>query len=95
MIYIEQAIQKSIKGGYKITPVLARESVEVDVYKVNLTCIFLQPLFWQALGKALGWDKEEFYGGPSEDRYEKYMHRFIDHLIEQKEPEEFFKDLLT
>lgn len=59
--------------------------------------IFLDPLFWQALGKALGWKEHPKYDGTRQisPAYEWYMHRFIDHLIEGKDAESYFEALLT
>jgi hypothetical protein len=58
--------------------------------------VFLDPLFWQALGKATGW--EEYYGHwfrprKSVPQWRFEMHRFIDHLADGKTPEEFFQTL--
>jgi len=62
---------------------------------------FLDPLFWQCLGKALGWkvgnDVDYLYNAKEPIRIEHgvmdewlYLwHRFIDHLAEGKSVEEF------
>lgn len=52
--------------------------------------ILLDPLFWQALGKAMGWEFRSDHKEP----WKKEWHRFIDHLAEGKDVESFFKDLL-
>lgn len=63
--------------------------------------VFLDPLFWQALGKAEGWvfcncggDEEGkcLYRGES---WIYHWHRFIDHLTNGGKPDEFFEKLLT
>lgn len=65
----------------------------------NKDRIFLDPLFWEALGKALGWTDEVPHttnGYPwSVKGWQTYFHRFIDHLIEGKDAEEFFLRLIA
>lgn len=60
--------------------------------------IFLDPKFWKALGKAEGWGGigvEGFMLKKSfEPNWQKNMHSFIDHLIEGKDINTFFKELL-
>lgn len=56
-----------------------------------LSEIFLQPSFWQALGKARGWGEGD--GSVKVWDWRGYWHRFIDHLAEGKDAESFFKDL--
>lgn len=65
----------------------------------------LDPFFWQCLGVSLGWlekDKEtdhliKLSGGveitPKMTEWARQMHRYIDHLIDGKDPELFFKKL--
>lgn len=59
---------------------------------------FLNPLFWQSLGKALGW----CYHEPAFENcvctgqtIGYYWHRFIDHLAEGKSAEDFFTELFV
>ena len=76
---ILQAIQKAAGEGYKI-----HEGEEA----------LLDPLFWRALGVALGWQVEchpRYI--PYNQWWQRPWHRFIDHLAEGKSPESFFKDL--
>ena len=66
--------------------------------------IFNDPDFWQALGKALEWEKDCFceivYRFLGEEvskaipEWYAQMHKFIDHLAEGKTTEEFAKKLL-
>lgn len=71
-------------------------------YKKN---IFLDPIFWQALGKSLGWKGKgksiyykEFSGqtvySANIELWEYYWHRFIDHLAEGQDSNSFFEELL-
>lgn len=102
---MKEAIQKAIEGGYrtylKDNPVGLQTHGYVQHYGgVPVNTIFLDPLFWQALGKSLGWVKGEEYTGENyesshEGQWKTEWHRFIDHLAEGKDPEEFFKDLLS
>ena len=119
---IKQAIQKAIEGGWKykgwdIQDISVGESV-VKLYlkndpddskpRVNFNELYIDPLFWQSLGKALGWEdivNEKLFWNPmSSSDYEYWQgrsvweyrwHSFIHHLAENKDPEEFFKELLT
>lgn len=68
---------------------------------------FIDPKFWESLGKAMGWGKcskhirEErmarMLAGCDEcmdaDDWQNYWHNFIDHLIEGKSAEDYFKEL--
>lgn len=102
---MKEAIQKAIEGGYNVGP------IEVDMVCDNkYDHHFLSPLFWQALGKAMGWKEEanliitlESYNtGPEHLLHQSmeagywrfYWHRFIDHLAEGKDAESFFSTLL-
>jgi hypothetical protein len=82
-------------GDYKKTT--------AEIYGTEIT---QDPLFWQALGRALGWD----IGGVQYNEPKKmsgqtriYLksgwlyqwHCFIDHLAEGKDADSFFKDLIN
>lgn len=61
-------------------------------------CIFLDPFFWQALGKARGWEDQKvsnlsFIGKTTGKAWKNCWHRFIDHLAEKKDAESFFNEL--
>jgi hypothetical protein len=49
---------------------------------------FLDPLFWQALGEARRWRKDT-------DAWRWFCHRFIEHLAEGEDAENFFEELLV
>ena len=61
-------------------------------FSISVNEIFLEPLFWQSLGKAMGWRQDEDQWG---ERAECviHWHRFIDHLAEGKDAESFFEGL--
>ena len=56
---IETAIKKAIEGGWKgayIRQFWVSDDVRLGSdNNFELTGVFLDPLFWQALGKAMGW----------------------------------------
>lgn len=96
---MSEAIKLAIeKGGYGLDkPREVSEAFLQSQYK-NWEAVVLDPLFWQALGKALGWEhptvarsKDGFvmYSG-----WLKYWHRFIDWLAEEKNPDDFFINLM-
>ena len=88
---IKKAIQLSIKGGWKDTALDVNTSMSDWPYPCTL-----DPLFWQALGKAMGWESKDVVTNSAEYReWQGQWHRFIDHLAEGKSPDDFFQDLLT
>ena len=112
MTYIEKAIQKVIEGGYngvQITDDLW-SGIMTDSAKENYRCMFIDPLFWQALGKSMGWTGKENCSEcgyiweescwcdreytHSVARWRHYWHRLIDHLAEGKSAESFFEEIL-
>lgn len=91
MTYLQQFKQKSIEGGFDLHKSQVFDSFGDNISEALHT---RDPLFWQCAGKALGW--------PIEDgltlRVEGYLghwHRFIDHIADHKDPEEYFKNILT
>lgn len=94
---IEQAIEKSIEGGYKWN------GGPRECSWGHYDHAFLDPLFWQSLGKALGWAEEVkvIHSHPVEsdivrektEGWKWEWHRFIDHLAEGKDAESFFESL--
>lgn len=88
---MKEAIEKAIEGGYD------KEGLNY-LPEVN----FLDIDFWKCLGKALNWKNlqwKKMYGdfvpGYQTKRWHYEWHRFIDHLAEGKDPEVFFKNLLS
>lgn len=64
---IEQAIQKAIEGGWEYNiPIYWRRrniAVENGYDDFPLSSIFDDPLFWQSLGKDMGWESGDgIYG---------------------------------
>lgn len=58
-IGIEAAISLAIEGGYNVGP------IEVDIACDHKHAhYFIDPFFWQCLGKSLGWADRLFMGEP-------------------------------
>ena len=98
---IQEAIKKAIEGGYKYKDFVFEFNADYNIRSST----FLDPLFWQSLGKAMMWDdanypntsyiKETKGFAPHHIIYghEIMWHRFIDHLASGGEIEEFFAKL--
>jgi hypothetical protein len=116
---IEEVLKKATEGGYHIDGSDgmdtdyggANSEYSVWTRKDNASSFivpveetFLAPAFWQALGKALGWDHAVRTVHAVENgrttlvtragqHWLYHWHRFIDHLAEGKTPEAFFARL--
>ena len=73
------------------------EQIEVPVRdSLHTDKILLDPLFWKALGKGLGWEKLDIVTNSAEYReWNGQWHRFIDHLVEGKDIDSFFAGLIN
>ena len=91
---VEQAIKKAIEGGWKPDSRnrLLKLNDEHDRY-LHVRSIFLDPSFWQSLGKALEWKPYLPHEGSWYGTWWMEWHRFIDHLANGKDAEEFFEGL--
>ncbi len=54
---IQQTIQKAIEGGYN----WEANNNPMNTSDANIARTFLDPQFWQCLGKAMGWEGYNFY----------------------------------
>lgn len=101
---MEKAIRTAIEGGY----IYKRWNENIPMYDLHPTeysDIFLDPLFWQALGKALGWDEKDkelktsYHDGVGFvspwPHWKYFWHLFIDHCAEGKDIDSFFEELLN
>lgn len=79
-VTVKETISKAIEGGW-----LEVKSAP-GCYDLELAPLFLDPSFWQSLGKALGWDEDSI-------ALNSYWHSFIDHLADGKDAESFFQPL--
>ena len=100
---MNKVIQKAIEGGYNTGYFLNGRPFSLGESEIK--DFFLDPLFWQALGKQQGWREDKskvsvetdlgelhtrvVYGG-----YLSYWHQFIDHLASGKDADSFFNELL-
>jgi hypothetical protein len=116
---IAEALEKAAEGSYHIYgsdgmdtyyegansdySVWTRKDNESS-FIVPVEETFLDPTFWQALGKALGWDQTVLTmhavvnGRPTVvtkagHYWRYYWHRFIDHLADGHSPAAFFASL--
>lgn len=106
---IEEAIQKAIKGGWDDTNYAYASQNEIDpkneweigIWRYDVK-VFIDPLFWKALGKAMGWFKEKNMpnttleiktNGEFVSNSEYVWHEFIHHLADGGTIESFFKKL--
>lgn len=87
-----EAILKALENGY--------EPKELSLPEGWTAQILLDPEFWRALGKGLGWDKyepgEPFYipdRHRNSPRWKKQWHFLIDHLAEGKDINSFFEEI--
>ena len=86
MTYTEQAIKKAIEGGFEQAHShYADERIQA--------LVFLDPSFWQSLAKAMDWKGESIID--MRLNWLDHWHRFIDHLTDGKDAENFFKELLN
>lgn len=81
---MNKAIKRAIEGGYR--DYTETSSSSTQKYHSD---ILLDPFFWQALAKSEGWED-----GNGSTWWQYQMHRFIDHIIEGKEINSFFDNLL-
>jgi len=91
---IERAVKDAVEnGGYSVIPWnLIKGAPDTFHFNAIIFEVFLDPLFWQALGKARGWAKKQ----PRQiqkGEWKWQWHRFIDHLADGKDAESFFASL--
>lgn len=93
---IKQAIEKAIERGWNQYNARFMIAPELGVVP---EVAFLDPLFWQSLGRAMGWEDTpmDFYGDRFTRRkrteWESYWHRFLGVLADGGTSEDFFKEL--
>lgn len=97
----QEVIKKAIEGGWG-DRLYRVETGNTSVW-THSTAMFLDPLFWQALGKSLGWEswkdryeaKEAMFEAVPKyvDEWEYRWHQFIHHLASGKTIESYFEKL--
>lgn len=101
----KQAIEKAIEGGWKNSEYEWATSHVQDAVVVELAArlIALDRTFWQALGKALGWNEangkvgayHSFVDGKIVDEYWMLTaHRFYDLILTGGDTETYWDELL-
>ena len=94
---MKEIIKLAIGGGYK------PRGIEIESWSSFDSMISLvpkeehwsDPKFWQALGKAMGWNKLAPYELVNKNipEWHYHWHKFIDHLAEGGDPTSFFNQL--
>lgn len=92
------------QGRYEV--LIDTSASSAGAWLVSYEMAALDPSFWQALGKARGWDYidpndcggcdtcfQHFGTGPHKNEWKDNWHRFIDHLAEGADAESFFASL--
>lgn len=89
---IEEAITKAVEGGW-----IRKDYLVLNIPSLTrefpVECILLDPLFWQALGKAIGWNTAVLAFEDSEPTWKDHQHRLISHIQSGKSIESFFETL--
>ena len=87
---IEQVIQKAIEGGYERT----KRNYTRELGRFHVCEIVLDPLFWQALGKSMGWNGVNHLAPEMPTwRWREYLHDFLDHIADGGTIESYFEQL--
>jgi len=88
---IQEALTKAREGGYQHAfkhrePGLQAGVLGLHAFStIQVDDFFLDPEFWRALGRTLGWQDERVWRGQ--------WQRFIDHLAQGNTPASFFARL--
>jgi hypothetical protein len=88
---IQEALTKAAEGGYHHDSQPQELTIRVGIVgsntfrTIHVDAIFLDPNFWRALGRTLGWHHERVWRGQWQG--------FIDHLAQGKIPDAFFATL--
>lgn len=91
MEHVKQAVQRAIEAGYRSDWMAQHDTTQLLAeYVMDSNDYLLDPLFWRALGKSLGWEKSEIRNEPLE-----YWMRFIFHIEAGQTPDSFFDALLN
>lgn len=92
---IFQAVEKAVEGGYSEPCFIGKNPEERAriIGDMVLPEILLDRNFWQSLGKAMGWEEFPSAYFETDNDWRTHWHRFIDHLAEGKDAEQFFSNL--
>lgn len=89
---IQEAIEGAVENGWVADGRYFRERTWRGHHD-RTRAILGDPLFWQALGKAMGWEVQFDEDKGFNYQWKDYWHRLIDHLAEGKSIELFFAEL--
>jgi len=90
---MEKAIRFAVEGGFKLREIHLEETAWGA--EMAYPHILLDPLFWQALGKQQGWiEGIDKYTGDSVCEWRSNVHSFIAHIMDGKDVDSFFNNLL-
>ncbi len=111
---IEEAILLAVEGGYEpfksfklsIADKLEQTDFETIICwragkahgSIKFPRVFLDPNFWQCLGKSLGWGFDYLVDPSShyaQDEWEDKWHEFIAHIALGKSPDSFFEEFFN
>jgi hypothetical protein len=97
---MRRVIELAIEGGYRGRSVYQHPVTDRWCFNEDYRYSEVRedPLFWQALGKSLGWtDRHPKYDGTRQVTHEwnYHWHCFIEHCAEGKSPDEFFNSLIN
>ncbi len=93
---MEKAIKLAIEGGYKRRDRATNRIMSSKTLCQKWQYVVLEKAFWWYLGENLKWELKysDVVGGTKYPEWLYQWHRFIDHLAEGKDAEEFFTKLL-
>ena len=104
MTFVEQAMTEALAHGYKPDLEQIPEAAEFSPLQIAVAMksdVFLEPGFWQALGRARRWTTDEdgkyWQGSMAEwksNYWKTHWHDFIDHLATGRDAESFFEIVL-
>jgi hypothetical protein len=90
-------VEKAIEGGWRDNKIRYQQIRAVTgTHMIPVEVVALDPIFWQALGKSLGWReathivKEDII-----DDWLKTAHRFYDLILQGQSTDDFWKELLA
>jgi len=102
----QDVIETAIRGGWKPYSIGAFGYLDFqfpdihnmidDIDEASINDVIVDPLFWQALGKELGWCGVGYVniGESKRIQWKQKMYRMIDHLINGGTVEEYLISLL-
>ena len=87
----QEALKKATEVGYHIHSADSTTTDNGSSCMVGVQETLLDPIFWFALGWALGWNEKKCLG--YDQWWREPWHRFLDCLADGKTPEDFFETL--